>query len=55
MLLNVFYKYQHVDLVFGTHNIHKLPDYMQTAMFSKERVIEVYSQEGQIIENLTQS
>lgn len=44
--------YQHVDLVFGTHNIHKLPEYIQTAMFGKERVIEVYSQEGQIIENL---
>jgi tRNA-2-methylthio-N6-dimethylallyladenosine synthase len=48
-------KYQHVDIVFGTHNIHKLPDYMQTAMFSKERVIEVYSQEGNIVENLPKS
>ncbi len=45
-------KYQHVDLVFGTHNIHQLPEYIQTAMFSKERVIEVYSQEGSIVENL---
>jgi tRNA-2-methylthio-N6-dimethylallyladenosine synthase len=45
-------KYQHVDIVFGTHNIHKLPDYIQTAMFAKERVIEVYSKEGEIVENL---
>jgi len=45
-------KYQHVDLVFGTHNIHKLPEYVQTAMFSKERVIEVFSKEGEIVENL---
>ena len=45
-------KYHHVDLIFGTHNIHKIPEYIQTAMFSKERVIEVYSQEGQIVENL---
>lgn len=45
-------KYQHVDLVFGTHNIYKLPEYIETAIFSKERVIEVYSQEGEIIENL---
>lgn len=44
--------YQHVDLVFGTHNIYKLPEYVETAMFSKERVIEVYSQEGEIVENL---
>lgn len=45
-------KYQHVDIVFGTHNIYKLPEYVETALFSKERVIEVYSQEGEIVENL---
>ena len=45
-------KYHHVDLVFGTHNIHKLPEYMQQAMFAKERVIEVYSEEGHIVEQL---
>ena len=48
----VLKKYQHVDLVFGTHNIYKLPEYIETAIFSKERVVEVYSQEGEIIENL---
>ena len=48
----VLKKYQHVDIVFGTHNIYKLPEYIQTAMFAKERVIEVYSQEGEIVENL---
>ncbi len=45
-------KYHHVDIVFGTHNIHRLPEYIETAMFSKERVIEVFSKEGEIIENL---
>lgn len=44
--------YQHVDIVFGTHNIHRLPEYVETAMHSKERVIEVYSKEGEIVENL---
>lgn len=48
----VLKKYQHVDLVFGTHNIHRLPEYIETAMLSKERVIEVYSKEGEIVENL---
>ena len=48
----VMKKYQHVDIIFGTHNIYKLPEYIETAMFAKERVIEVYSQEGDIIENL---
>jgi len=44
--------YQHVDLIFGTHNIHKLPYYIESAMHGKERVIEVFSNEGEIIENL---
>jgi tRNA-2-methylthio-N6-dimethylallyladenosine synthase len=44
--------YQHVDLIFGTHNIHKIPEYIETAMFAKERVVEVYSNEGEIVENL---
>jgi tRNA-2-methylthio-N6-dimethylallyladenosine synthase len=48
----VLKKYQHVDIVFGTHNIHKLPEYIQTSMFAKERVIEVFSKEGEIVENL---
>lgn len=45
-------KYPYVDLIFGTHNIHQLPAYIETAMLAKERVIEVYSEEGAIIENL---
>lgn len=44
--------YTHVDIVLGTHNIHKLPSYIETAMFSKERVVEVYSKEGSIVENM---
>jgi len=48
----VLAKYHHVDLIFGTHNIYKLPEYIETAMFSREKVIEVYSQEGEIVENL---
>ena len=46
-------KKQHaVGLVFGTHNIHLLPEYIYDAYLSKERVIQVYSKEGEIIENL---
>ncbi len=45
-------KNTHVDLVFGTHNIHKLPEYLETALHGKERVIEVFSEEGHIIENM---
>ncbi|MDY0277053.1 MAG: tRNA (N6-isopentenyl adenosine(37)-C2)-methylthiotransferase MiaB [Acholeplasma sp.] len=44
--------YTHVDIILGTHNIHKLADYIETAMYAKERVIEVYSKEGSIVENI---
>ncbi|MCG5250809.1 tRNA (N6-isopentenyl adenosine(37)-C2)-methylthiotransferase MiaB [Brevibacillus agri] len=44
--------YQQVDLIFGTHNIHRLPQLMRDAMFSKEMVIEVWSKEGDIVENM---
>lgn len=45
-------KYPHVDLVFGTHNIHRLPFYLRDAFFNKERVIEVWSEEGKIVEHM---
>src|SRR5699024_9191797 len=45
-------KHQHVDLIFGTHNIHRLPHLVKEAMFSKAKVVEVWSKEGDIIENL---
>lgn len=45
-------KHQHVDLIFGTHNIHRLPFLLKEALFSKEMVVEVWSKEGDIIENL---
>ncbi|GAA4701478.1 tRNA (N6-isopentenyl adenosine(37)-C2)-methylthiotransferase MiaB [Brevibacillus fulvus] len=44
--------YHQVDLIFGTHNIHRLPVLLRDAMFSKEMVIEVWSKEGDIIENM---
>lgn len=44
--------YQHVDMIFGTHNIHRLPEILQEAYMSKEMVVEVWSKEGDVIENL---
>ncbi len=49
---HILKKIPHVDLVFGTHNIYKLPEYLETVILSKERVIEVFSEEGSIIENM---
>nr|WP_283163283.1 tRNA (N6-isopentenyl adenosine(37)-C2)-methylthiotransferase MiaB [Sporolactobacillus mangiferae] len=48
-------KYPQVDLIFGTHNIHRLPQLLKEALFGKEMVVEVWSKEGDIIENLPQS
>ncbi len=45
-------KHQNVGLVFGTHNINMLPEYIEQAFYANERVIEVYSKEGEIVENL---
>ena len=43
-------KHKYVDLVFGTHNIHELPNYLINKMKSLD--IEVESKEGDVVENL---
>jgi tRNA-2-methylthio-N6-dimethylallyladenosine synthase len=48
-------KHQHIDLIFGTHNIHRLPHLLRDAIFGKEMVIEVWSKEGDIVENMPRS
>lgn len=48
----ILQKHQHIDLIFGTHNIHRLPQLIKNAIFNKEMVIEVWSKEGDIVENL---
>lgn len=44
--------YPQVDMVFGTHNIHRLPELVEQAILSKETIIDVWETEGDIIENL---
>ncbi|WP_018922479.1 tRNA (N6-isopentenyl adenosine(37)-C2)-methylthiotransferase MiaB [Salsuginibacillus kocurii] len=45
-------KHQHIDLVFGTHNIHRLPSLMHDAILGKEMVVEVWTKEGDVVENM---
>lgn len=45
-------KYKWVDIIFGTHNIHKLPNILKDAIDKKNQQIEVYSKEGEIYENI---
>lgn len=44
--------FQNVDIIFGTHNIHRLPEILEEAYLSKAMVVEVWSKEGDVIENL---
>ncbi|MGY4689895.1 tRNA (N6-isopentenyl adenosine(37)-C2)-methylthiotransferase MiaB [Salibacterium sp. K-3] len=48
----IMQKHQHIDLIFGTHNIHRVPDLLWDAIQGKEMVIEVWSKEGDVVENM---
>lgn len=45
-------KYPQVDLIFGTHNINRLPILLNQCIFDKLKVVEVYSDTAEVIENL---
>ena len=45
-------KYKWLDIVFGTHNIHNLPNILATSLAKKELEIEVLSVEGDVYENI---
>lgn len=45
-------KYNWLDIVFGTHNIHNLPNILATSMKKKGLEVDVLSIEGDIIENI---
>ena len=45
-------KYREIDLVFGTHNIYKLPDFIYDIYKHHNKVVEVLSYEGSIVESL---
>ncbi len=43
--------YDFIDLVFGTHNRHELPKLIYQAYLTKSKVVEVLSNEGNILED----
>ena len=45
-------KYKWVNIVFGTHNIHMLPEYLKNTLETKKQELEVFSCEGDVIENV---
>ena len=44
--------YKFVNFVFGTHNMHELPEIIDKAINENKQQIEVYSREGDLIEGL---
>lgn len=44
--------YSHVDLIFGTHNLHNFPFLLEKTLTHKEAIVDVWSEEGEIIEGL---
>ncbi|MGM9969105.1 MAG: tRNA (N6-isopentenyl adenosine(37)-C2)-methylthiotransferase MiaB [Anaeroplasma sp.] len=47
--------YDFIDIVFGTHNRHHLPELIYQAYFTKSKVVEVLSTEGNIVEDVPKS
>ena len=50
-LVNKIKDYKWIDIICGTHNYHKIPEYLYEYM-DKGKVCEVYRIEGNVIENL---
>ena len=45
-------KHPQLDLIFGTHNLYRFPALLQEVMMKKIQKVEVYSQEGEVVESL---
>ena len=45
-------KYRHVDLIFGTHNVYKLPELLERSMNEKYTLIDILNTEGTIVEDI---
>ena len=45
-------KYKWVDVIFGTHNIHKLPNILKESIEKQKQEVEVFSIEGDVYENI---
>ena len=49
---DIMTKYKFVNFVFGTHNIHRLPNVLGEAIRNNKQEIEVFSKEGNIVEGM---
>lgn len=52
VLQTIRQKYRHVDLVFGTFNLYKLPELMKTREESKSTVFDIWQEHQEVVEDL---
>lgn len=45
-------KYNHVDLVFGTHNLYKFPELLVNSMDAEKMLVDVWDVDGEVVEGL---
>jgi len=45
-------KYRNVDLVFGTHNLHRFPELLYTVLSTRDHLYDVQNIDGEIVEGL---
>ena len=51
-LVNKINNYKWIDIICGTHNYHKIPEYLKEVVDNQSLMREVFSIEGDVIENL---
>ena len=44
--------YNYVDLIFGTHTLHKLPEDLYTVLCNKEKIMDILDIDGEVIEGI---
>ncbi len=45
-------KYPWVDIIFGTHNIHKFPQLLSNVLSEKKKIMDIWEDGGEIVEGL---
>lgn len=45
-------RYPHVDLIFGTHNLHKFPELIKEAEESRETILDIWPRRDGVVEGL---
>ena len=45
-------KYRHVDLIFGTHNLYKFPELLESTFNRDKIIVDVWDVDGEVVEGL---